>query len=806
MGFSKRDDGSSEGSGSDVFRSVPKNRTTFLVWKIEGLQAITVPRNKIGYFLSESAYIVYAVSPKDDGLPYPGMPYKELKSNNIVKTIHFWIGGSCDSSISSAAALRAAELDSQINATILLRESEGRESPRFLAYFRQELIIERAHFDPPQVRLHRVTGRSIPISTELDSICWNNFSSSDVMLIDTQSRGVVFLWLGSGSSSLHRRHAMKLLEVRKDNNNIRIVIVDDGYEQTLKSDDKKLFDSILDPRSRSVIPQQHERVHIPTPIKLYRCSEQSGKYKVAEIKSGPIFRDDLTSSSVFLFDRGEAGVWAWVGKEVDAREKLEAVRNARGFIKKKGYSLCVPVGRAVENEEPGEMKTLLRAWEPTKMRPLILQSSFEAEYMSERPKIAAEYQLVDDGSSKRTLWRVSKKEGMIEVNDKTESNQGIFYAGVCYVMRYIYGSGRRERSIIYCWEGAHSTSLDREAALDAACKLAEDTSGQLVKASQGREPYHLLQIYGGKLRILAGTYQETPPKKYLVRVFGSTPYTSKAIERPLQASSLDSGGVFILFSDQPIVWCGGKSTGDAREVSRRLAPATAPLIAEGKEGEEFWNQLGGKKKYGTEVDEIIEESGKHLYHCNVLDKVFVGEEILGFTQNSLIPEAVWLLDAGNIIWVWLGKLAATKNLKQCVQDALVFLYTHPAARDRNTIISVVKQGLEPVTFIGLFENWNHNHWRDYRSFDEIRTALQGFQEYSISRHENPASNFDSYVKYPLKVLKSEAEQLPKDVDVFKKEMHLTYDDFMAIFKMNPMEFEKLPEWRRQRLKQSAGLF
>lgn len=87
-----------------------------------------------------------------------------------------------------------------------------------------------------------------------------------------------------------------------------------------------------------------------------------------------------------------------------------------------------------------------------------------------------------------------------------------------------------------------------------------------------------------------------------MRVFGSTPYTSKAVERPLRASSLDSGGVFILFSNSPVVWCGGRSTGDAREASRRLAPGTAPLMAEGKEDDEFWSHLGGKNPSSTYED------------------------------------------------------------------------------------------------------------------------------------------------------------------------------------------------------------
>ncbi|XP_011298265.1 villin-like protein quail [Fopius arisanus] len=462
----------------------------------------------MGTFLSESAYLIYAVSPKDGGLPYTGIPLKDLKGNNTVRTIHFWIGNSCDSTVSGAAALRAAELDSQISATILQRESEGRESPRFLAYFRQGLTIERAHFDRPEVSLHRVTGLSVPILTELETLSWEDFSSSDVMLLDIQTRGLVFLWLGSGSSSLHKRHALRYLDDRKENNNVRVVIVEDGYEQTLRGDEKRIFDSILDPRERSVLPQPPRKISQPSPIKLYKCCEQSGKYKVAELKAGPIFRGDLISSAVFLIDRGETGVWAWVGREVDAREKLEAVRNARGFVKKKGYSSCVPVARALEGEEPPELKTLLRSWDVVKTRPLTLPPCFDPEYMTERPKMAAECQLVDDGSGRRTLWRISKKDGMKEVNEHG-ALAGVYFAGLCYVMKYCYGSGRRERTIIYCWEGAHSTSVDREAALDAACRLSQETSGQLVKASQGREPPHLLQIYAGKLRILSGQHQET---------------------------------------------------------------------------------------------------------------------------------------------------------------------------------------------------------------------------------------------------------------------------------------------------------
>lgn len=50
--------------------------------------------------------------------------------------------------------------------------------------------------------------------------------------------------------------------------------------------------------------------------------------------------------------------------------------------------------------------------------------------------------------------------------------------------------------------------MDREAALEFACKLGEDNYAQLAIASQGREPSHLMQIYGGKLTILSGKHRD----------------------------------------------------------------------------------------------------------------------------------------------------------------------------------------------------------------------------------------------------------------------------------------------------------
>lgn len=77
--------------------------------------------------------------------------------------------------------------------------------------------------------------------------------------------------------------------------------MDDGYEQTLSDGEKKEFNRFLPLNKRMVMPPDYggddddkEKQH-RTGLKLYRCSDNSGKYRVTEVKSGPIVQSDLNS-------------------------------------------------------------------------------------------------------------------------------------------------------------------------------------------------------------------------------------------------------------------------------------------------------------------------------------------------------------------------------------------------------------------------------------------------------------------------------------------------------------------------------
>lgn len=76
-----------------------------------------------------------------------------------------------------------------------------------------------------------------------------------------------------------------------------ISFVDDGYEKTLQDDEKKEWNKYLPLDKRHVLPenesQSHNSCQRSNNIRLYKCSENNGKYRVAEIKSGPLSQSDL---------------------------------------------------------------------------------------------------------------------------------------------------------------------------------------------------------------------------------------------------------------------------------------------------------------------------------------------------------------------------------------------------------------------------------------------------------------------------------------------------------------------------------
>jgi hypothetical protein len=70
----------------------------------------------------------------------------------------------------------------------------------------------------------------------------------------------------------------------------------------------------------------------------------------------------LVSQDSFIVDNGEQGIWVWVGKKASPKERVEAMRNAHGFVKKKGYPSHTAVTRVIDGGEPVDFKQLFTSW------------------------------------------------------------------------------------------------------------------------------------------------------------------------------------------------------------------------------------------------------------------------------------------------------------------------------------------------------------------------------------------------------------------------------------------------------------
>lgn len=75
--------------------------------------------------------------------------------------------------------------------------------------------------------------------------------------------------------------------------------------------------------------------------------------------------------------------------------------------------------------------------------------------MEERPSLAAETQLIDDGSGKLTIWRIMQ-QNMVEL---PKERHGYFFSGDCYVVLYTYHNSSEQKHLLYCWLVSEVISL-----------------------------------------------------------------------------------------------------------------------------------------------------------------------------------------------------------------------------------------------------------------------------------------------------------------------------------------------------------
>ncbi|XP_063209095.1 gelsolin isoform X1 [Chroicocephalus ridibundus] len=708
------------------------------IWRIEKFDLVPVPKNLYGDFFTGDSYLVLNTI--------------RQRSGNLQYDLHFWLGDESSQDERGAAAIFTVQMDDYLQGkAVQHREVQGHESSTFLGYFKSGVKYKAGgvasgfkHVVPNEVtvqRLLQVKGRRAVRATEVP-VTWESFNTGDCFILDLGSN--IFQWCGSDSNRQERLKATVLAKGIRDNERngrARVYVSEEGSE-------REEMLQVLGPKP-SLPPGTSDDIKADTAnrklAKLYKVSNGAGNMAVSLVADeNPFSQAALATDDCFILDHGTDGkIFVWKGKSANSEEKKAALKTASEFIDKMGYPKHTQIQVLPESGETPLFKQFFKNWRDKDQTEGLGQAyvsghvakiekvPFDAATLHTSKAMAAQHGMEDDGSGRKQIWRIEGSE-KVPVNPST---YGQFYGGDSYIILYNYQHAGKQGQIIYTWQGADSTQDEIATSAFLTVQLDEELGGSPVqkRVVQGKEPPHLVSMFGGKPLIVykGGTSREggqtAPADTRLFQVRSSTSGATRAVELDPTASQLNSNDAFVLKTPSAAYLWVGQGASDAEKSGAqellKILGARPVQVSEGREPDNFWAALGGKASYRTSPrlkDKKMDAHPPRLFACSNKSGRFTIEEVPGdLTQDDLATDDVMLLDTWDQVFVWIGKDAQEEEKTEALKSAKRYIETDPSSRDKRTPVTVVKQGFEPPTFSGWFLGWDDDYW----SVDPLQRAM-----------------------------------------------------------------------------------
>ncbi|KAK2849853.1 hypothetical protein Q7C36_008636 [Tachysurus vachellii] len=828
---------------SEVKKVLNKTTPGLQIWRVEKMELVPCPPKTYGQFYEGDSYLIL---------------HTQKTNNTFTYDIHYWLGKATSADEQGAAAIYTTMMDEHLGGiAVQHRETQGYESPTFLGYFKQGIIYKKGGVASgmKQVetntynvqRLLHVKGKKNVIAGEVD-MSWNSFNKGDVFLLDLGS--IIIQWNGPNSNRMERLRGMNLakdIRDRERGGRAQVTVVEGENEDSSKEAMKLMKQVLGEQRTiKEAIPDEVVDEKIKSSIKLFHISDADGNLVVQEVAMKPLTQDLLNPEDCYLLDQGGLRIFIWKGRKSSKRERSEALEKAEAYKKAKNYPPSTYVETVNDGSESAVFKQLFQKWtvkgQTTGLGTThtvgkiakVEQVKFDATSMHARPDIAAQQKMVDDGSGEAEVWRIQDNE-LVSVDRKW---LGHFYGGDCYLILYKYEVNNKIYYILYMWQGRHASTAELTASAYQAVILDQKYNGEpvQVRVPMGKEPMHLMAIFKGKMVIYEegsakddSSYGPSGPR--LFHIHGSNEFNTRAVQVAARSSSLNSNDVFVLSTPNCcFLWYGKGCSGDEREMAKSLADIISKrekqVIAEGQEPAEFWVNLGGKSQYasGKRLQDETTQITPRLFECSNQTGTFIATEITNFNQTDLDEDDIMLLDTWDEIFLWIGKRSNDKEKKDSVITAQEYLKSHPAVRDSDTPIIVVKQGFEPPTFTGWFLAWDPHMWSGGKSYEELKSELGDATEVIKITVDLTNSHTNSHQvnsgkvsmspmspstlpQYPAaNLVNCSVESLPEGVDPARREEYLSEDDFALVLGVARMDFYCMPLWKQKNLKKEKGLF
>ncbi|XP_056092299.1 gelsolin b [Rhinichthys klamathensis goyatoka] len=716
-------------------------QTGLQVWRIENMDLVPVPNSLHGGFYTGDTYLI--------------LNTLKQKSGSLQYDVHFWIGDACTMDESGAAAIFTIQMDDFLGGKpIQYREVQGYESKTFVGYFKSGLKYMQGgvasgfkHIASGAVNVKRVlhvSGRRVIRAIEVP-VSWASFNQGDCFILDFGQE--IYQWCGSKCNQFERLKATNVSKDIRDNERCgraKLFVCEEG------SENEKIL-AILGPKPDLPDAQSEDTKTDASnrkSAKLYKVSNASGTMSVTLVaEENPFSQSELQSTDCFILDQGSNGkIFVWKGKEANKEERSAGMKAAEDFISQMGYPKHTELQIIPENGETPLFKQFFKFWHDTEQTKGMGQAyvpnriakikkvPFDASSLHKSEAMAAQHGMVDDGKGELKIWRI---EGSNKV-PVDSSVYGQFFGGDSYIILYTYRHGGRQGQIIYIWQGEESSQDERGTSAILAAQLDAELGGSAVQVRviQGKEPLHLMSIFGGQPMVVhkGGTSREggqsQAPVVRLFQVRANTAGHTRAVEVDAVASSLNSNDAFVLVTPSgSMLWLGQGISDAEKNGAKKLGSILGvdlSEISEGAEGDDFWSTLGGKAEYRTSerLKNKMDTHPPKLFACSNKTGLFLIEEVPGeMTQEDLAPDDIMILDIWDQVFVWIGKEANEDEKSETLTSAVKYIESDPANRDKRTPIVTVKQGFEPPTFTGWFLGWNHDFW----SSDPLQRAMTGLK-------------------------------------------------------------------------------
>jgi len=295
------------------------------------------------------------------------------------------------------------------------------------------------------------------------------------------------------------------------------------------------------------------------------------------------------------------------------------------------------------------------------------------------------------------IWRI---ENFKVVPSKTEVGQ--FYSDDSYIVLHTQADAANPNKLrrdIYFWLGRTTSQDEAGTAAYKTVELDDFLGGEPVqhREVQDHESEGFVKLFPGGIRILEGGvasgFRHVKPEEYKPRLLHIKGRKIPRITQvATQATSMNSGDVFVLDLGLKILqWNGARAHMNEKNRASTLARAIdderagKPVVTVYSQGDkdehEFWAALGsGPAGVSAEDDSDLaaEAEGKQkLFRLSDQGGALKSTECASVGRAELHSSDVFILDAGNEVFTWIGRDASKGEKSKALHFAQEYLKQHP---------------------------------------------------------------------------------------------------------------------------------